>query len=71
MLINNCQLKPIVKWAGGKGQLIEDISHLYPQSLGFCLDKYAEPFVGGGLYYLICCANTILKRFLSAILTPN
>lgn len=41
-------LKPIIKWAGGKGQLIGEISALYPQGLGFTIRKYAEPFVGGG-----------------------
>ncbi len=41
-------LKPIIKWAGGKGQLIGEISALYPQGLGVTVRKYAEPFVGGG-----------------------
>lgn len=41
-------LKPIVKWAGGKGQLIEEISALYPKGLGVSVKRYAEPFVGGG-----------------------
>ncbi len=41
-------LKPIVKWAGGKGQLIGEISALYPHGLGTSIRRYAEPFVGGG-----------------------
>ncbi|MCD8007004.1 MAG: DNA adenine methylase [Oscillospiraceae bacterium] len=41
-------LKPIVKWAGGKGQLIGEISSLYPKGLGTSIKRYAEPFVGGG-----------------------
>ena len=41
-------LRPIVKWAGGKGQLIGEISALYPEGLGTSVKKYAEPFVGGG-----------------------
>lgn len=41
-------LKPIVKWVGGKGQLVEEIAQLYPKGLGRTINKYAEPFVGGG-----------------------
>lgn len=39
--------KPFLKWAGGKGQLLKDISALYPFE-DATLKKYAEPFVGGG-----------------------
>jgi len=41
-------LKPFVKWAGGKGQLLTDIRKTYPVGLGVDIKKYAEPFVGGG-----------------------
>ncbi len=41
-------LKPIVKWAGGKGQLLNDISMRYPAGFGSSIKRYAEPFVGGG-----------------------
>ncbi len=40
--------KPFVKWAGGKGQLLEKISSLYPSELGKSITRYVEPFVGGG-----------------------
>ena len=41
------QVKPFLKWAGGKGQLISEIEKYYPfESDG--ITKYAEPFVGGG-----------------------
>lgn len=42
------QLKPFIKWAGGKGQLLPQIRQMYPQGLGNTITKYAEPFVGGG-----------------------
>lgn len=45
---NNSNIKPFVKWAGGKAQLIEEIRKLYPTELGENINKYAEPFVGGG-----------------------
>jgi len=41
-------LKPFVKWAGGKGQLLKDIKKTYPIGIGTDIKKYAEPFVGGG-----------------------
>ncbi len=41
-------MKPFVKWAGGKGQLIDEIKKHYPKRLGTDIRKYAEPFVGGG-----------------------
>jgi len=40
--------KPFVKWAGGKGQLLGEIRKKYPAELGGRIDKYAEPFIGGG-----------------------
>ena len=41
-------LKPILKWAGGKTQLLAEISHVYPDGFGKTIRCYAEPFVGGG-----------------------
>lgn len=41
-------LRPFLKWAGGKGQLLEKIRENYPDGLGRDISKYAEPFVGGG-----------------------
>ncbi len=40
------KLKPFLKWVGGKGQLIEKIEEFYPFDQN--INKYAEPFVGGG-----------------------
>lgn len=41
--------KPFLKWAGGKGQLIDTFDKMFPQEL---IDEktktYIEPFVGGG-----------------------
>ena len=40
-------VKPFLKWAGGKGQLLKEIEQYYPFAKG-SITKYAEPFVGGG-----------------------
>lgn len=39
-------VKPFLKWAGGKGQLLSEIKSYYP--FDDKITKYAEPFVGGG-----------------------
>lgn len=41
------KVKPFLKWAGGKGQLLSEIEKYYPFS-DEKITKYAEPFVGGG-----------------------
>ena len=42
-------IKPFVKWAGGKGGLLPQLTKFYPEELNDgCIIKYVEPFVGGG-----------------------
>ena len=42
-------VRPFVKWAGGKGSLIPQITKYYPFELkNGRIEKYVEPFVGGG-----------------------
>lgn len=40
----NILVSPVLKWVGGKRQLISDIEPLIPKSIS----TYVEPFVGGG-----------------------
>lgn len=40
-------VKPFLKWAGGKGQLLKEIEQYYPFKNNK-ITKYAEPFIGGG-----------------------
>ena len=42
------EARPFIKWAGGKGQLLETIRSYYPEGFGEQITKYAEPFIGGG-----------------------
>lgn len=39
-------MKPIVKWAGGKGQLLSRLNKKLPKEY----NRYYEPFVGGGAF---------------------
>ena len=43
----NDNIKPFLKWAGGKSQLISELSLFYPFTQ-YKINKYIEPFVGGG-----------------------
>ena len=43
------KIKPFVKWAGGKGSLLNQLEKFYPLELqNGKIDCYIEPFVGGG-----------------------
>lgn len=48
--IKNISVKPFLKWAGGKGQLLKEIEKIYPFDDNL-IKKYAEPFVGGGAVF--------------------
>jgi len=56
--------KPFVKWAGGKGQLLADIQRKYPTGLGEHIDRYCEPFVGGGAILFDILSHFALKKIL-------
>ncbi|NLG78565.1 MAG: DNA adenine methylase [Firmicutes bacterium] len=50
--------KPFVKWAGGKGQLVEDLAAHLPEKYS----AYHEPFVGGGaLFFRLAPATAFLS----------
>jgi DNA adenine methylase len=45
--------KPFLKWAGGKGQLIDEIDLHLPQEFKEGeIKTYIEPFIGGGAMFL-------------------
>jgi len=50
-------LKPILKWAGGKTQLLDELFLKIPNKYG----KYIEPFIGGGaLFFSLHPENAII-----------
>lgn len=43
-MAKNKLVSPVVKWVGGKRQLLDDITPLLPKQIS----TYCEPFLGGG-----------------------
>lgn len=60
----NKKIKPFVKWAGGKGQILETIKENFPVGFGKTIRKYAEPFVGGGAVLFEILANYDLDEIM-------
>lgn len=52
-LIDNKKAKPFLKWAGGKKQLVNLIDKYLPKDIknNHVIDKYFEPFLGGGAVF--------------------
>jgi DNA adenine methylase len=46
-------MKPVLKWVGGKTQILDDVLSLFPSSI----QNYHEPFVGGGSVLLGFLSN--------------
>lgn len=60
-------VKPFIKWAGGKSQLLEVIREKYPSGI----ERYCEPFVGGGAVLLDVLANFQPKEVLINDINPE
>jgi DNA adenine methylase len=61
--------KPFLKWAGGKGQLLEAFQKFYPKELREGkIENYCEPFVGGGAVFFDIAQKFSIK---SALLCDN
>ncbi|MCG3662653.1 DNA adenine methylase [Aliarcobacter butzleri] len=61
--------KPLLKWAGGKGQLLPTIENHLPNKLkNNEINTYVEPFFGGGAVFFYLVKNfNIKKAYLSDI----
>lgn len=56
-------VKPFVKWAGGKTSLIPQLTKYFPLELkNNQIEKYVEPFVGGGAVLIDILQNYNIKR---------
>lgn len=58
----NVLAKPVLKWAGGKTQLLPVLSAKYPKSLGTKITKYIEPFFGGGAVFFDLYNSNLIKE---------
>lgn len=57
------KVKPFVKWAGGKNALISQLTNYYPVELkNGNIERYVEPFVGGGAVLLDILQNYKIKE---------
>ena len=55
--------RPFVKWAGGKGSLISQLSNFYPYELrNGIIERYIEPFVGGGAVLIDILQNYNVRQ---------
>ena len=62
--------KPFIKWAGGKGQLIEQLEALLPAEFDHWENvTYIEPFVGGGamLFHMLQSHKNITRAVINDI----
>ena len=57
-------IRPLLKWAGGKRQLLPALRRHYPA----VFDRYTEPFVGSGAVFFDLYATGRLSRFAIAVL---
>ncbi|MDE6059722.1 MAG: Dam family site-specific DNA-(adenine-N6)-methyltransferase [Clostridia bacterium] len=62
------ELKPFVKWVGGKSQLIDELEKMLPAGGEKILTKYCEPMVGGGaLFFNILSKYDFEELYISDI----
>ena len=67
MITTAQQVRPFLKWAGGKGQLINQIKEFLPPEFVSKkrIEKYFEPFLGGGaVFFWLAQEYKINKAFL-------
>ena len=55
-------VKPVLKWAGGKRQLLEPILAFVERAFPDQIEKYYEPFAGGGAVFFALVARGKFKR---------
>lgn len=67
-LKDNKNIKPFVKWAGGKRQFINKLDNLFPKDFDKNKNTYFEPFVGGGaLFFHLLKTQKIEKAIINDI----
>lgn len=62
--LEKIEAKPFLKWAGGKTQLLEALEARLPVQIRETrvIEKYVEPFVGGGAVFFFLKRNYLVKK---------
>lgn len=68
-LSDESPVRPFLKWAGGKRQLLRELEHYYP--FDDKIRKYAEPFVGGGAVLFDILRNYELEDVYISDINPE
>lgn len=62
-LFEEINAKPVLKWAGGKGMLLPQITQYLPVKLKCgAIERYIEPFIGGGAVFFDIANNYHFKE---------
>ena len=58
------EARPFLKWAGGKGQLLEEFNKRLPRNIveKKVIENYVEPFLGGGAMFFFLRKNFHIKN---------
>ncbi len=72
-LVTLSPARPFLKWAGGKGQLLEQMSSFFPNNLvDGLIKRYVEPFIGGGaMFFFIASTYTYLEELFIFDINPE
>ena len=67
--IGEMNIKPFLKWAGGKYRIVEKLKNIFPKKA----NRYIEPFLGAGsvalnVDYPICIVNDTNSDLMSVML---
>ncbi|MGP6221085.1 DNA adenine methylase [Caldiplasma sukawensis] len=65
--IEGIKCKPIVKWAGGKRQILKTLIMNVPEKF----NRYYEPFVGGAALFIELCSLNKIKRAKISDINPD
>ena len=69
MQLITTKAKPFLKWAGGKTQVLEQMSNFFPVELKLGkIKRYVEPFIGGGaVFFYVAQMYNIDQFFISDV----